>query len=204
MQKNSKRLDIAVLLSLLSLCIALFSLFWNVRPARIKPVMNAVYASAQSGMHLSIPLSIVNTGARPETVVGAKLIESAGNARVVWSAVLAADVSHGLSAVTGDINASSAMLWMPFIVPGNGEVQEVVIFEPYRGRHLPLVASGRTITYRVVLLLANKSEATTTAQVTWPRDTDRILAEKKGGIGFVTTDIYKWASEGASGSTSSP
>jgi hypothetical protein len=148
-------------------------------------------------MHVSIPLSIVNTGARPETVVGAKLIESVGNVQMVWSAVLAADASHGISAATGDINPSSAMLWMPFIVPGNGEVQEIVIFEPFRGAHLPLVASGRTISYRVVLLLARKGEATTTAQVTWPPDTNRILAKKKGGIGFVTTDIYKWSSEGA-------
>jgi hypothetical protein len=196
-QKIIKGLDLAVLLSLLSLFIAIFSLFWNVRPARIEPVMNAVYASRQSGMHVTIPLSIVNTGARPETVVGAKLIESAGNAQVVWSAVLAADASHGISAATGDISASSAMLWMPFIVPGNGEVQEIVIFEPFHGAHLPLVASGRTISYRVVLLLARKSEATTSAQVTWPPDTNRVLAEKKGGIGFVTTDIYKWSSEGA-------
>lgn len=198
MQKITiKGFDLAVLLSLVSLFIALFSLFWNVRPARIEPVMNAVYASRQSGMHVSIPLSIVNTGARPETVVGAKLIESAGNVQVVWSAVLAADASHGLSAVTGNINPSNAMLWMPFIVPGNGEVQEVVIFEPFRGGHLPLVASGRTISYRVVLLLARKGEAATTAQVTWPTDTNRVLAERKGGIGFVTADIYKWASEGA-------
>jgi hypothetical protein len=159
--------------------------------------MNAVYASRQSGMHVSIPLSIVNTGARPETVVAAKLIESAGNAQVVWSAVLAADASHGLSVVTGDINASNTMLWMPFIVPANGEVQEVVVFEPFQGSHLPLVASGRTISYRVVLLLARKTEVTTSAQVTWPSDTNRILAEKKGGVGFVTGDIYKWSSEGA-------
>src|ERR1700740_715036 len=109
MQKIMKSLDFAVLLSLLSLDIALFTLFWSVRRAHVEPVMNAVYASRQSGMHIGIPLSIVNTGARPETVVGAKLIESAGNAQVIWSAVLAADASHGLSAVTGDINSSNAM-----------------------------------------------------------------------------------------------
>lgn len=196
MQKIIRSFDFAVLLSVVSLFIALFSLFWNVRPARIEPVMNAVYASRQNGMHLSIPLSIVNTGARPETVVAAKLIESAGNVQVVWSAVLAADASHGLSVVTGDINASSAMLWMPFIVPGNGEVQEVVVFEPFHNSHLPLVASGRTISYRVVLLLARKAEAATSAQVTWPSNTNRILAQKRGGIGFVTGDIYKWSAEG--------
>jgi hypothetical protein len=197
MQKIIKGVDFAVLLSLLSLFIALFSLFWNVRPARIEPVMNAVYASRQSGMHLSIPLSIVNTGARPETDVGAKLIESDGKVQVVWSAVLVADASHGLSAATGDISPSTAMLWMPFIVPGNGEVQEIAIFKPFPGGHLPLVASGRTISYRVVLLLGRNGEASTAAQVTWPPDTNRILAEKKGGVGFVTTDIYKWSSEGA-------
>lgn len=196
MQKIIKGLDLAVLLSLLSLFIALFSLFWNVRPARIEPVMNSVYASRQNGMHMSIPLSIVNTGARPETVVGAKLIESSGKEKVIWSGALVADASHGLSAVTGDINPSNAMLWMPFIVPGNGEVQEIVIFEPFRGAHSPLVASGRTVSYRVILLLGRKGEATTAAQVTWPRDTNRILAQRKGGVGFVTTDIYKWASEG--------
>jgi hypothetical protein len=197
MQKIIRGLDFAVLLSLLSLSIALFTLFWSVRPARIEPVMNAVYASRQGGMHVSIPLSIVNTGARPETVVGAKLFESAGDVQVVWSAVLAADASHGISAVTGDVNASNAMLWMPFIVPGNGEVQEIVIFEPFQGRHAPLVASGRTISYRVVLLLARNGEASTTGQVAWPPDTNRILAEKKGGIGFVTSAVYKWATEGA-------
>lgn len=185
------------MLSVVSLSVALFSLFWNVRPARIEPVMNAVYVSRQSGMHVSIPLSIVNTGARPEAIIAAKLIESAGNAQVVWSAVLAADASHGLSVATGDINASNAKLWMPFIVPGNGEVQEVVVFEPFRGDRLPLAASGRTITYRVVLLLARKTEATASAQVTWPSDTNRILAGKKGGVGFVTADIYKWSSQGA-------
>jgi hypothetical protein len=197
MQKIIKGLDFAVLLSLLSLVIALFSLFWNVRPARIEPVMNAVYASSQSGMHVSIPLSIVNTGARPETVLGAKLIESAGDAHVMWSAVMAADASHGLSAVTGNIDPSNAMLWMPFIVPGNGEVQQVVIFEPFHGGHVPLVASGRTISYRVVLLLARKGEAVADAQVTWPPNTNRVLAEKKGGVGFVTTDIYNWSLQGA-------
>ena len=195
-QKILKSLNFAVLISLVSLFVALFSLFWNVRPARIEPVMNAVYASRQNGMHVSIPLSIVNSGARPETVVGAKLIESAGNEQVLWSAVLAADASHGLSVVTGDINPSNAKLWMPFIVPGNGEVQEVVIFEPSHDNHVPLVAAGRTISYRVVLLLARDNEATVSAQVTWPSDTNRILGEKKGGVGFVTTDIHKWLSEG--------
>lgn len=196
MLKVLRGLNFAVLLSVVSLSIALFSLFWNVRPARIEPIMNAVYVSRQSGMHVSIPLSIVNTGALPESIIAAKLIESAGNAQVVWSAVLAADASHGLSVVTGDINASNAMLWMPFIVPGNGEVQEVVVFEPHSSQ-LPLVASGRTIRYRVVLLLARKTEATASAQVTWPSNTNRILGEKKGGVGIVTSDIYKWASEGA-------
>lgn len=197
MLKILKAFNVAVLFSLLSLFIAIFSLFWNVRPARVEPVMNAVYASSQSGLHVSIPLSIVNSGARPETVVGAKLIESAGNARVIWSAVFAADAGHGLAAVTGGINPANAMLWMPFIVPGNGEVQEIVIFEPFRGGHLPLVASGRTVSYRVVLLLARNGEVATSAQVTWPPGTNRVLAERKGGIGFVTTDIYKWLSQGA-------
>lgn len=195
MQKIIKGPELAVLLSLLSLLIAIFTLFWGVRPARLEPVMNAVYASRQNGMHISIPLSIVNSGARPETVVGAKLLESVGDVRVVWSAVFAADASHGISAVTGDINPSNAMLWMPFIVPGNGEVQEIVIFEPFQGSHAPLVASGRTVSYRVVLLLARNGEANTVGQVTWPQDTDRILAEKKGGVGFVTTDIYRWVTE---------
>ncbi len=197
LQKIFRSLNVAVLLSLLSLFIALFSLLWGVRPARIEPVMNAVYASRQGGWHISIPLSIVNTGARPETVVGAKLLESAGGVQVAWSAVLATDAAHGISAVTGDVNPSNATLWMPFIVPGNGEVQEIVIFQPFQGRHPPLVASGRTISYRVVLLLARAGEATTVGQVTWPENTDRILAEKKGGVGFVTTDIYRWASQDA-------
>ena len=197
MQKLIKGPDLAVVLSLLSLVIALFSLFWGVRPARVEPVMNAVYASRQGGMHISIPLSIVNTGARPETVVGAKLIESAGGVQVVWSAAFATDAGHGISVVTGDINPSNATLWMPFLVPGNGEVQQIAIFEPSSpSGHAPLVASGRAITYRVVLLLARNGEANTAGQVTWPSDTDRVLAEKKGGIGFVTADVYKWVNEG--------
>jgi hypothetical protein len=196
MREVLKRLDIAVVLSLVSLFVAIFSLFWNVRPARIEPVMNAVYASRQSGMHLSIPLSIVNSGARPETVLAAKLIESSGNAQVVWSAIFAANATHALSVATGDIRASNVMPWMPFIVPGNGEVQEVVVFEPFHDGRLPLVASGRTVSYRIVLLLGRDTEATTSAEVTWPPTTNRILAAKKGGVGFVTTDIYKWSSEG--------
>ncbi len=192
MRKIVKGLDVAVLLSVLSLTIALFTLFWGVRPARIEPAMNAVYVSRQSGMHISVPLSIVNTGARPETVVGAKLLESAGGAQVVWGALFAADASHGISAVTGDITPTNAMLWMPFIVPGNGEVQEIVIFEPFGRGPAPLVASGRVLSYRVVLLLARNGEASTAAQVTWPADTDRVLAEKKGGIGSATTAIDRW------------
>lgn len=194
MQKIIKGFDVAVVLSLLSLVIALFTLFWGVRPARVEPVMNAVYVSRQSGMHISVPLSIVNTGARPETVVGAKLLESSSGVEVVWSALFAADASHGISAVTGDINPSNAMLWMPFIVPGNGEVQEIVIFEPFRGGHGPLVSSGRALTYRVVLLLGRNGEASTTEQVTWPPNTDRVLSEKKGGIGAATTTVYRWVS----------
>lgn len=196
MQKIIKGLDFAVLLSLLSLVIALFTLFWGVRPARVEPVMNAVYVSRQSGMHISVPLSIVNTGARPETVVGAKLLESAGGVQVVWGALFAADASHGISAVTGDITPANAMLWMPFIVPGNGEVQEIAIFEPFRGGHAPLVASGRQLSYRVVLLLASNGQASTAGQVTWPADTDRVLAEKKGGIGSATTALDRWLTEG--------
>jgi hypothetical protein len=196
MQKILKGLDFAVLLSLLSLVIALFTLFWGVRPARVEPVMNAVYVSRQSGMHISVPLSIVNTGARPETVVGAKLIESAGGVQVVWGAIFTADASHGISAVTGDITPANAMLWMPFIVPGNGEVQEIVIFKPLDGGHAPLVASGRVISYRIVLLLASSRQAAAAGHVTWPAETDRVLAEKKGGIGSTTTALDRWLAEG--------
>lgn len=192
MLKVFKALDWAVFLSLLSLAIALFTLFYNVRPARIEPVMNAVYVSSQSGMHISVPLSIVNSGARPETVVGAKLVESAGKAQVLWGAIFAADAGHGISAVTGDISPANAMLWMPFIVPGNGEVQEIVIFEPVPGSRAPLAASGRAVFYHVVLLLAKDAEASTTGQVIWPTDTDRVLARKSGGVGSATTAVHKW------------
>ena len=200
MPKTIKGMDLGVLLSLvaslLSLVIALFTLFWTIRPAHIEPVMNAVYVSRQGGWHMSIPLSIVNTGGRPETVVGAKLFESTGSVQAVWNAVFASDSARGISAVTGDINPSNAALWMPFIVPGNGEVQQIAIFEPVPGGHAPLVSSGRTISYRIVLLLGRNNEARTTGQVTWPGQTDRVLGEQKGGIGSATTAIDRWVTEG--------
>jgi hypothetical protein len=138
----------------------------------------------------------VNSGARPETVVGAKLFESSGNAQAVWAGVFATDAGHGISAVTGDINPTNAMLWMPFIVPGNGEVQQIVIFQPVPGSHAPLVAAGRTVSYHVVLLLGRNGEARTAGEVTWPAETGRVLSEQKGGVGSTTAAIDRWVIEG--------
>ena len=64
-----RTVNISVVISLVSLVISMFTLFWSVRPARIEPVMSAVFVSGEGGLHISIPVSIVN-GMDPELRFG--------------------------------------------------------------------------------------------------------------------------------------
>jgi hypothetical protein len=190
-----RTVNLSVVISLISLVISLFTLFWNVRPARVETAMSAVFASREGGIHISIPLSIVNNGARSTAVLAAKLIESDGGRESTWGADFTADPNRSISAITGAITPSSATLWVPFIVPGNGQIERVFIFRPL-DEHAPnAIFSRRKALYRVVLLLSGDKEIGASTYVTWPDLTDAVLTQKKGGVGSMGAELDRWISE---------
>jgi hypothetical protein len=190
-----RTVNLSVVISLLSLVISLFTLFWSVRPARIETAMSAVFASREGGIHISIPLSIVNNGARSTAVLAAKLIESDGGHETTWGADFTADPSRSISAITGAITPSSATLWVPFIVPGNGQIERVFIFRPLDEHASNAIISRRKAFYRVVLLLSGDKEVDASTYVTWPDMTDAVLTQKKGGVGSMGAELDRWISK---------
>ena len=78
------------------------------------------------------------------------------------------------------------------MVPGANQVERVFIFRPIDERQEQLIASGRKISYRVVLLLSGDVEVQTSADVTWPPLTDTVLKERKGGVGSMKADLQAW------------
>lgn len=191
-----RTVNLSVVISLISLAMSLFTLFWNVRPARVETAMSAVFASREGGIHISIPLSVANSGARPTAVLAAKLIESDGGGRQsVWGADFTADPGRSISAITSSINPSNATLWVPFIVPGDGQIERVFIFRPLDERAPNAIASRRKAHYRVVLLLSGDKEVEASTFVTWPDLTDSVLTQKKGGVGSMGADLDRWISE---------
>ena len=187
-----RTVNLAVIISLISLIISLFTLFWNVRPARVEPVMSAVFASREGGLHLSIPLSIVNQGAQSTVVLAAKLLESDGSGESLWGADFTAEPDRAIPAMTGALTPTNAALWVPIVIPGNGQVERVFIFRPqHEGKDL-LIASGRRVSYKVVLLLSGDKEAYTSTYVRWPSETSAILSRAKGGVGSPGADVDRW------------
>lgn len=190
-----RTVNISVVISLISIVIALFTLFWSVRPARVDPVMSAVFASREGGIHISIPLSIANTGARSTAVLAAKLFESRDGREIIWGADFTADPNRAMPAMTGAITRDNAALWVPFMVPGNGQIERVFIFRPLLDRPENLIASRRKVSYRVVLLLSGNTEVDARTDVTWPKITDAVLTRGKGGVGSVGAELESWVSE---------
>jgi hypothetical protein len=189
-----RTVNLSVLISLLSLVISLFTLFWSVRPARVSATMSAVYASNEGGAHVSIPLSIVNTGARPAAVLAAKLIESDSGHDFLWGADFTVDPDHAIPVMTGSVTPFNAALWVPFQVPGNGQIERVFVFRPADDRAASVIKSRRTVSYRVVMLLSGNTEVTAATAVTWPLITNGVMATKKGGVGSFGTDLDRWFS----------
>jgi hypothetical protein len=187
-----RTVNLSVVISLVSLIISMFTLLWSVRPARIEPVMSAVFASQQGGLHVSIPMSIVNRGAQSTAVLAAKLYESAGGAWSLWGADFTAEPNRAIPAITGALNATNAALWVPIVVPGNGQVERVLIFRPQHEKKDSLIASGQRVHYAVVLLLSGQKEATAGTDVTWPSETTTILSSGKGGVGSMGSALDQW------------
>jgi hypothetical protein len=190
-----RTVNLSVVISLLSLVISLFTLFWSVRPARIETAMSAVFASREGGIHISIPLSIVNNGARSTAVLAAKLVETDGGHRSTWGADFTADPNRSIAAITGAITPSSATLWVPFIVPGNGQIERVFIFRPLDDHASNAIISRRKALYRVVLLLSGDKEVVASTYVTWPDMTDAVLTQKRGGVGSMGAELDRWISQ---------
>jgi hypothetical protein len=190
-----RTVNISVVISLVSLVISMFTLFWSVRPARIEPVMSAVFASGEGGLHISIPVSIVNRGAQSTAVLAAKLYESDGDVRSLWGADFTAEPNRAIPAITGALNQTNSALWVPIVVAGNGQVERVLIFRPQREGKDLLLASQRRVLYHVVLLLSGDTEADTSAYVTWPSDTTAVISSGKGGVGSMGSDIDRWFSQ---------
>jgi hypothetical protein len=189
-----RTVNLSVVISLISLVISLFTLFWNVRPARVEAAMSAVFASREGGLHVSIPLSIVNNGARSTAVLAAKLIESDNGHESTWSADFTADPGRSISAITGSISPANATLWVPFIVPGNGQIERVFIFEPLDESAPNAISSRRKAAYHVVLMLSGDKEVDATTSVTWPDLTDKVMTQKKGGVGSMGAELERWIS----------
>ncbi|MBV8263877.1 MAG: hypothetical protein JOY87_08665 [Candidatus Eremiobacteraeota bacterium] len=190
-----RTVNISVVISLVSLVLSLFTLFWSVRPARIEPVMSAVFVSHEGGLHISIPLSIVNHGARPTAVLAAKLYESDGGVQLLWGADFTAEPDRAIPAITGSVNPTNSALWVPIAVAGNGQVERVLIFRPERQGKDPLLVSQRHVLYHVVLLLSGHKEVDTSAYITWPSRTTAVIASGKGGVGSMGSDIDRWYSQ---------
>ncbi len=189
-----RTVNLSVVISLVSLLISLFTLFWNVRPARIEPIMSAIYVSGEGGLHLSVPLSIVNSGARSSAIRAAKLIESDGKNQFLWVADFTADPSQAIPAMTGALTPMNSALWVPFQVPGNSQIERVFVFRPDSPNAVTPIASGRTVDYRVVLLLAGNTEVGAGTTITWPSSTDGVLRAKQGGVGSMGADLDRWFS----------
>lgn len=187
-----RTVNLSVLISLISLVISLFTLFWNVRPARIEPVMSAVFVSREGGLHISIPMSIVNRGAQSTAVLAAKMYESAGRASSLWGADFTAEPNRAIPAITGALNGTNAALWVPIVVPGNGQVERVLIFRPQHENGEHIIAPGQRVYYTVVLLLSGNKEAATGTYVTWPGETGTVLSSGKGGVGSMGSDLDRW------------
>jgi hypothetical protein len=187
-----RTVNLSVLISLVSLIISMFTLFWSVRPARIEPVMSAVFASQEGGLHVSIPMSFVNRGAQSTAVLAAKLYESVGDKSSLWGADFTADPNRAIPAITGALNPSNAALWVPIVIPGNGQVERVLIFRPQHETTDRLIASRQRVHYTVVLLLSADKEATAGTYITWPSETTAILSSGKGGVGSMGSDLDQW------------
>jgi hypothetical protein len=187
-----RTVNLSVLIALISLVISLLTLFLSVRPARVSAVMSEVFASNEGGPHVSVPLSIVNTGSRPAAVLAAKLIESDAGQDFLWGADFTIDPDHANSVVTGSITPMNASLWVPFQVPGNGQIERVFVFRPADNDAPEMIQSHRTVNYRVVMLLSGNTEVSATTSVTWPPITNGVMATKKGGVGSFGTDLDRW------------
>ncbi len=157
--------------------------------------MSAVFASREGGIHVSIPLSIVNTGARSAAVLAAKLFESRDGREIIWGADFTADPNRAIPAMTGAITQDNAALWVPFIVPGNSQIERVFIFRPLLDRSENLIASRQKVSYRIVLLLSGNREVDARTDVTWPEITDAVLTKGKGGVGSMGADLERWVSK---------
>jgi hypothetical protein len=195
MPQAVRTVNLTIVVSMISLCIALFTLFWSVRPARVEPVMSTVFVSREGGMHLSVPLSIANNGARPSAVLAAKLYESSGGRESIWNADFTADTNRAIPAMTGSITSDNASMWVPFAVPANGQVERVFIFRPVADTPDELIGSGRKVSYRVVLLLPNSVEVETGANVTWPNLTDTVLKQGRGGVFSMGSELDRWLTQ---------
>ena len=195
-----RTVNLSVIISLVSLVISLFTLFWNVRPARIEPVMSAVFASREGGLHVSIPMSIVNRGAQSSAVLAAKLYEWAHGTSSLWGADFTAEPNAAIPAITGALSPTNSALWVPIVVPGNGQVERVFIFRPQHENKDPLIASQERVNYKVVLLLSGKKEATAETSITWPAETTAVISSGKGGVGSMGSDIDLWFGQPSPGS----
>ncbi|HZV80112.1 MAG TPA: hypothetical protein VFF60_10940 [Candidatus Binatus sp.] len=187
-----RTVNISVMISLISLAIAVFTLFWSVRPASVEPLMSAVFISRDGGTHISIPMSFVNRGAQSTAVVAAKLYESGAGGNLVWGADFTAEPDKAITAITGALGPTNSSLWVPIVIPANGEVERVLIFRPQTERDDQLAASNSKVLYKVVLLLADAKEIETSTYITWPDITNAVLRQGKGGVGSMGADLDRW------------
>jgi hypothetical protein len=187
-----RTVNISVVISLISLLISMFTLFWSVRPARVEPVMSAVFASQEGGLHVSIPLSLVNRGAQSTAVLAAKLYESDGGGESLLGADFTAEPDRAIPAITGALNPTNAALWVPIVIPANGQVERVLIFRPQHEGRDRLIASQRRVFYKVVLLLSDDKEVDTSTYITWPSETTAVLSRGRGGVGSMGADLDRW------------
>lgn len=189
-----RTINLSVLIALLSLVISLFTLLWSVRPARVNAEMSAVFASNEGGPHVSVPLSIVNTGARPVAILAAKLIESDGGRDFLWAADFTVAPDRAIPVMTGSITPLNAALWVPFQVPGNGQIERVFVFRPDDANAARVIQSHHVVGYRVVMLLSANKEVSAATSVSWPEMTNGVMASKKGGVAAFGADVERWFS----------
>ena len=108
-----------------------------------------------------------------------------------------AEPSRAIPAITGAVNPTNAALWVPIVIPANGQVERVLIFRPQRQGKDRLIASQRRVSYKVVFLLSDEKEVETSTYITWPSQTTAVLSRGKGGVGSMGADLNRWFLQGS-------